>query len=144
MMISIDSVNITVAMASAPSFATQNTSATANTDSIAISRTIGTASSRIARPSGSDVKSWRAPRNDSRTSAQKPPRLGAAISGDRVVAAAALSDIGRAPYRDDEPQASGSTPCDEKVTAGTGRTPHPSPRRAPRGEGTGPEERDRI
>ena len=58
-----------------PASTTQKMSATANTDSIAISSTIGTASSRIARPSGSDVKSWRAPRSDSRTSRQKPPRL---------------------------------------------------------------------
>src|SRR4029079_3242998 len=109
MMISIDSVNITVAMASAPSLATQNTSATANTDSIAISSTIGTASSRIAWPSGSDVKSWRAPRNDSRTSPQKPPGLGAAISGDTVAAEVSGGVIGGLLYLDDERPATEST-----------------------------------
>ena len=51
-MISIDSVNTTVATASAPSFDTQKMSASANTDSMTISTTIGMASSRIARRSG--------------------------------------------------------------------------------------------
>src|SRR6476469_10487501 len=84
MMISIDSVSMTVAIASGPSFETQNTSARANTDSITISSTIGTASSMMARPSGSDVKSCRAPRSDSATSDQNPSRLGGAMSGDTV------------------------------------------------------------
>ena len=54
-MMSIDSVSITVATASAPSFDTQKMSATANSDSINISSTMGTASSKMARGSGSRV-----------------------------------------------------------------------------------------
>src|SRR5262249_33840529 len=45
-----DSVSPTVATASAPSRPTQNTSTMPNTDSMAISNTIGTARSVIARP----------------------------------------------------------------------------------------------
>jgi hypothetical protein len=44
-----DSVSPTVATALAPSRPTQNTSTTANKDSSTISKTIGTASNRIAR-----------------------------------------------------------------------------------------------
>jgi hypothetical protein len=55
MMISIDSVSATVATASAPSLDTQKMSATANTDSITISSTMGTASMRIACRSGRRV-----------------------------------------------------------------------------------------
>jgi hypothetical protein len=47
--LSIDSVSPTVATALAPSLPTQNTSTTANSDSSTISKTIGTASNRIAR-----------------------------------------------------------------------------------------------
>src|SRR5262245_8816894 len=93
MMISIDSVSVTVAIASGPSFDTQKMSATANTDSMTISSTIGTASSRMARPSGSEVKSWRAPRSDSRTSDQNPSSLGATTGGD-VAAAVSGGVIG--------------------------------------------------
>jgi hypothetical protein len=45
----------TVATASAPSRPTKNTSATANTDSISISRTIGNESRITARPIGASV-----------------------------------------------------------------------------------------
>jgi len=55
MSVSSDSVSPTVASASAPSFATQNASATANTDSMIISVTMGIARSTIARPSGPEV-----------------------------------------------------------------------------------------
>ncbi len=47
--VSIDSVSPTVATASGPRCETQNTSATAKSDSITISSTIGMASSTIAR-----------------------------------------------------------------------------------------------
>ena len=47
--LSSDSVRPTVATASAPSRPTQNTSTTANSDSSTISRTIGIASSKMAR-----------------------------------------------------------------------------------------------
>jgi len=50
-----DSVSPITATASRPSRDTQKTSTTANSDSITISRTIGTASSRIARLSDSAV-----------------------------------------------------------------------------------------
>ena len=55
MIVIIDSVSPTVATASAPRCATQKTSATAKIDSIAISRTIGTASRITARPTGAVV-----------------------------------------------------------------------------------------
>ncbi len=55
MIVSIDSVRPTVATASAPRCDTQNTSATAKMDSIAISITIGTASMITARPTGAVV-----------------------------------------------------------------------------------------
>ena len=45
----------TVVTASAPRWETQNTSHTANTDSMIISATMGIASSTIARPSGPEV-----------------------------------------------------------------------------------------
>ena len=47
--LSIDSVRPTVATASAPSLPTQITSTTAKRDSSTISRTMGTASSKMAR-----------------------------------------------------------------------------------------------
>ena len=50
-----DSVSPTVATASAPSRPTKKMSATANTDSISISSTIGTASRITARPIGASV-----------------------------------------------------------------------------------------
>jgi hypothetical protein len=50
-----DSVMPTVATASGPRRPTKNTSATTNTDSISISRTIGTASRTTARPMGASV-----------------------------------------------------------------------------------------
>ena len=50
-----DSVSPTVATASAPRRPTKKMSATANTDSISISSTIGTASSTTARPIGACV-----------------------------------------------------------------------------------------
>ena len=53
--VSIDSVRPTVATALGPRCATQNTSTTANTDSMTISSTIGTASRMIARPIGPEV-----------------------------------------------------------------------------------------
>ena len=55
MIVIIDSVSPTVATASAPRCETQKTSATAKIDSIAISRTIGTASRITARPIGAVV-----------------------------------------------------------------------------------------
>src|SRR5216683_551859 len=70
-MIIIDSVKPTAAVASGPSFDTQKMSATAKIDSMLISRTMGTASSTIARPRGIWVKSGRDPRSDSRTRDQK-------------------------------------------------------------------------
>src|SRR6185503_19834709 len=93
MMISIDSVSVTVAIASGPSFDTQKMSATANTDSITISSTIGTASSRMARPSGRDVKSWRAPRSDSRTSDKNPSPPGATTSGDAAAVSGEVIEV---------------------------------------------------
>src|SRR5262245_11714081 len=66
MMVIIASVSPTVATASAPSRPTKKTSTTANTDSSASSRTIGTASSRIARPIGPSVYSPCVPRSASR------------------------------------------------------------------------------
>jgi hypothetical protein len=48
-------VSPTVATASGPMWATQNTSHTANTDSMIISATMGIASSTIARPRGPEV-----------------------------------------------------------------------------------------
>jgi len=53
--VSIVSVSPTVATAAAPSRETKKTSETAKTDSMIISSTIGTASSRIARPIGPSV-----------------------------------------------------------------------------------------
>jgi hypothetical protein len=53
--VSHDSVSPTVATAAAPSRETKNTSVTANTLSMIISRTMGTASTRIARPTGPRV-----------------------------------------------------------------------------------------
>jgi hypothetical protein len=50
-----DSVMPTVATAAAPSRPTKKMSVTANTDSIIISRTIGTASRTTARPIGPSV-----------------------------------------------------------------------------------------
>ena len=67
----IDSVSPTAAVASGPSLETQKMSATAKMDSIPISRTMGTASNRMARPSGILVRSGRDPRSDSRTRDQK-------------------------------------------------------------------------
>ena len=67
----IDSVSPTVAIAPAPSRPTKNTSVTANTLSSAISNTIGTASSRIARRTDPCVKSCCDPRSDSPTMDQK-------------------------------------------------------------------------
>jgi hypothetical protein len=55
MMVSIDSVMPTAATASGPSRATKKTSTTAKTLSISISKTIGMARSRMARPSGPEV-----------------------------------------------------------------------------------------
>ena len=55
MMVIHDSVIPTVAIASAPSLPTKNTSATTNTDSMTISSTIGTASSTTLRPIGASV-----------------------------------------------------------------------------------------
>ena len=54
-----------MATALAPSRPTKKMSTTANTDSISISRTIGTASSTTARPMGASVKSWCEPRTAS-------------------------------------------------------------------------------
>ena len=53
--VSIDSVRPTVATAFGPRCATQKMSTTANSDSITISSTIGTASRMIARPMGPEV-----------------------------------------------------------------------------------------
>ena len=61
-----DSVSPTVAIASAPSRPTQNTSTTANNDSSTISSTIGIARSKIARFRLPVVKSWCDPRRASR------------------------------------------------------------------------------
>ena len=68
--IKIDSANPTVAMASAPRWATQNTSTMAKSDSITISRTIGIASSTMARPRLPSVKSCCDPRIASRIADQ--------------------------------------------------------------------------
>src|SRR6266480_48129 len=57
-MVSIDSVSPTVATASGPTWPTQKMSTTANTDSISISSTIGTASRMMARPIGPEAQSW--------------------------------------------------------------------------------------
>src|SRR5258708_38063277 len=57
MIVSIDSVTPPVATESGPRRETKNTSTTANTDSSTSSRTIGMASSRIARPIGPSVYS---------------------------------------------------------------------------------------
>src|SRR5215471_6700519 len=76
--LSNDSVSPTVATASAPSRPTQNTSTTANSDSSTISRTMGMASSTMARFKLPDVKSWCDPRKASRIDAQKvagPPEV---------------------------------------------------------------------
>ncbi len=63
-----DSVSPTVATASAPRWATTNTSTTTKTLSIIISSTIGTARMKIARPIGPSVKSRPcAPASASRT-----------------------------------------------------------------------------
>ena len=60
---SSDSVKPTVATAFAPRCATQNMSTTANSDSIIISSTMGTASIAMARPIEPWVKSrWGSPR----------------------------------------------------------------------------------
>src|SRR6266508_3712915 len=68
MKVSIDSVRPTVATASGPRRDTKNTSTTANTDSSASSRTIGMASTRMARPIGPSVYAPRCvPAIDSRT-----------------------------------------------------------------------------
>src|SRR3954463_11702443 len=72
MMASIDSVRPTVATASEPSLDTQKMSTTANSDSIDISSTIGTARRITARPTGTCVKSSCDPRMASRMVAQKP------------------------------------------------------------------------
>ena len=55
MMVKIDSVSPMVATASGPRRETKKTSTTANTDSMTVSSTIGTASSRMARPTGPSV-----------------------------------------------------------------------------------------
>lgn len=54
-MIIIDSVRPTVATASGPRRPTQKTSETANSDSMTISRTIGTARRKIAWPMEPEV-----------------------------------------------------------------------------------------
>ncbi len=60
--VSSDSVSPTVATASAPSRDTKKTSQTANTDSMTISSTMGTASSTTARLNGPSVNScWLPP-----------------------------------------------------------------------------------
>jgi hypothetical protein len=61
-MVSIDSVRPTAATASAPRLATQKTLTTPKSDSINISSTIGTASRKMARPSGPCVKSCSEPK----------------------------------------------------------------------------------
>ena len=108
-MTSIDSVNTTVAVAEAPSFDTQKMSASENSDSINISpATIGIASSRTARRTGSAVKSCRVPASASRTRLPRPSprRAGAIISGESVVVSVV---IGMSSCRDDEAEAPGST-----------------------------------
>jgi hypothetical protein len=65
--LSIDSVRPIVATESGPSRATQNTSTTANSDSRTISKTIGTASRKMARFRLPAVKSWCEPRSASRS-----------------------------------------------------------------------------
>jgi hypothetical protein len=77
MSVIIDSVMPTVATASAPRCATKKTSATAKTDSMAISTTMGIARSRMARPRSPSVKSCRLPRSASLTEAQNPGAAGA-------------------------------------------------------------------
>src|SRR5262249_43777266 len=56
-----DSVSPTVAVASAPRWATQNTLMIPNNDSIIISSTIGVARRKMARPIEHSVKSWEEP-----------------------------------------------------------------------------------
>src|SRR5262245_2090928 len=72
MMVISDSVIPTVAMASGPRRPTKKTSATAKTDSMNISRTIGTASNTTALPIGASVKSWFEPRTASLSVLQTP------------------------------------------------------------------------
>ena len=68
--VTIDSARPTVAIASAPRRATQNTSTMKNSDSITISRTIGMARSMMARPRLPSVKSCCDPWMASRITAQ--------------------------------------------------------------------------
>jgi hypothetical protein len=72
MIVISDSVIPTVAMASAPKRPTKKTSATAKTDSITISRTIGTASNTTALPMGASVRSCVEPRTASLNVSQTP------------------------------------------------------------------------
>src|SRR3954465_1327775 len=85
MSVSHDSVSPTAATALAPSFETKNTSHTANTLSITISSTIGTASTRTARETEPCVKSRCDPRNPSRTESHNPPSAPAASGGSAMV-----------------------------------------------------------
>ena len=78
--LSSDSVSPTVATASAPSRPTQKTSTTAKRDSSTISRTMGMASSKMARLRLPLVKSWCDPRRASRIDCQIGIGPGACVS----------------------------------------------------------------
>jgi hypothetical protein len=71
------SVRPTVASASVPRRETKKASVRAKTDSMTISRTIGMASSTIARPIGPVVKSSSLPESDSSTVCHTPLSKGA-------------------------------------------------------------------
>jgi hypothetical protein len=77
--LSMDSVSPTVATALAPRRPTQNTSTTANSDSSTISRTMGTASKKMARFRLPVVKSWCEPRIASTSEVQRVACVSAAL-----------------------------------------------------------------
>jgi hypothetical protein len=126
-MTSIDSVRTTVAVAAAPSFDTQKMSASENSDSINISATIGIASSRTARRTGSAVKSCRVPASASRTRFPRPwpRRAGATICGESVVVSVVIE---MSSCRDDEGEAPESTADQKKSSDVDPATPCSSPR----------------
>ena len=87
----MDSVSPTAASASEPSRATKKASQTANTDSPAISSTMGTARRPTARFRLPSVKSCSEPESDSRTDAQSP-RGGGEGSGTVASSSALMSE----------------------------------------------------
>ena len=135
MMISIDSVSATVAIASGPSFDTQKMSATAKTDSITISSTIGTASSRIARPQRQrrEVVARAAQRF-----ADEAPEAVAAGRGD-LGRYGGGGGLGRGHRRGSFTSTTNGRPPNRQAPTKKlrRRTPLPAPLPASRGEGTG-------